>query len=152
MSRTNRTILATMLAIALLVSADTPHSRRQPPLHWAASRGYAAMVEILLRNGADIEQRDAIGRTPLHRAARHPEVVRVLLENGADATAVDAFDNTALHLGVRFRPVAEQLIAAGADVNALNHVQRTPLHYAIINGESRYNLGIIELLIESGAR
>ena len=145
-------VLAVLCSLVLFTSADAAFTGRQPPLHWAASRGYAEMVRLLLQNGADIEQRDAVGRTALHRAARRPEVVAVLLEFGADPAVRDAFDNTPLHLGVRYRPVVEQLLAAGAEVNVTNHVHRTPLHYAIINGESRYNLGIIELLIRAGAR
>ncbi|TVQ40286.1 MAG: ankyrin repeat domain-containing protein [Spirochaetaceae bacterium] len=145
-------ILIMLAAIAGLTASDMRASSRTPPLHWAASRGYAAMVELLLRNGADIEQRDLIGRTALHRGARHPAVVELLLQSGADVTATDAFDNTALHLGVRYQPVVELLLDAGVDVNARNHVQRSALDYAVRNGESRYNLAIIERLIGAGAR
>ena len=42
-----------------------PH---QTALHGAAGRGYAAFVELLAANGADLEARDANGRTPLDLA------------------------------------------------------------------------------------
>ncbi len=152
MPRRSLVTLLLLLATAALLPADTRPSAWTPPLHWAAARGYAAIVERLLHNGADLEQRDLIGRTALHRGARHPEVVQLLLRGGADVTATDAFDNTALHLGVRYQPVVEMLLDAGADVNVRNHVERSPLDYAIRNGESRYNLAIIERLLAAGAR
>ncbi|EHY52408.1 uncharacterized protein HMPREF1120_00621 [Exophiala dermatitidis NIH/UT8656] len=50
------------------------------PLHGAAERGDAEMVEFLLNNGADATIRDTFGERAIERAARnnHPEVVRLL--------------------------------------------------------------------------
>ena len=49
-------------------------------------------IEILLANGADIDQTDRIGRTALHGAAGWGwnEAVQALVENGADLNAEDA--------------------------------------------------------------
>ena len=35
-------------------------------LHWACDRGLDEMIEVLLRNKADINIQDAEGQTPLH--------------------------------------------------------------------------------------
>lgn len=45
-------------------------------------------VQSLIRNGMDVDVRDADGRTPLMYASSsdNPDLVRVLLEAGADAT------------------------------------------------------------------
>ena len=145
-------VIAIAALTVLLTGSDSPQSGWAPPLHWAASRGHAAIVERLLQNGADIDRRDLIGRTALHRGARYPQVVRLLLQSGADPLARDAFSNTALHLGIRYLPVVELLLDAGADVNARNHVDRTPLDYAVRNGQSSYNLAIIDRLLSAGAR
>jgi ankyrin repeat protein len=59
------------------------------PLHAAASRGDAAMVEKLLEKGADPDARQQSGWTALHGAASqgNVEIVRMLRAGGADASA-----------------------------------------------------------------
>ena len=58
------------------------------PLLWAAKRGFADVVEVLLAFGADgsdlIAAQDAEGSTALHHAARkaHNEVVALLINAG----------------------------------------------------------------------
>ena len=61
------------------------------PLHRAAGAGLAAVADLLLRNGADIEARTLVDGevTPLMHAALmgQPDMVRYLLRAGADTTA-----------------------------------------------------------------
>ena len=68
------------------------------PLHHAARAGDAAMVRLLLENGADVSARCGLGETPLHHAAYwgHPEVAQELLAAGADPNAVDGAGYTPL--------------------------------------------------------
>lgn len=58
-----------------------------PALKWAAFRGYAPLVQLLLKHGHDIDTgRDlGLGNTPLCLAALcgHNEAFQILLENGA---------------------------------------------------------------------
>lgn len=58
-------------------------------LHWAAYRGHAGIVQRLLREGANVNQRVDNGSSPLHLAAYkgHRDVAAVLIENGADVNA-----------------------------------------------------------------
>ncbi|MBI2601813.1 MAG: ankyrin repeat domain-containing protein [Deltaproteobacteria bacterium] len=78
---------------------DFEDSAGRVPLHAATTTG---MVDLLLRHGADIEQPDYDGMTPLHVAVmlfrfghvedfggydRHYDVVRHLLDHGADINA-----------------------------------------------------------------
>jgi ankyrin repeat protein len=58
-------------------------------LHYAARRGYLAVVELLLAAGATPDKRSHDGSTPLHEAAAggHLNIVRLLVEAGADADA-----------------------------------------------------------------
>jgi len=48
-------------------------------------------VEILLERGADINEKDEYGRTPLHHAATigNAEVIKILIDSGADTRAGD---------------------------------------------------------------
>ncbi|KAJ9623680.1 Poly [ADP-ribose] polymerase tankyrase-2 [Taxawa tesnikishii (nom. ined.)] len=65
---------------------------RQPskvrPLHIAAT---AAVAELLLKNGANLEARTSCGLAPLHYAAayRRAEVAEVLIRDGADVNVRD---------------------------------------------------------------
>lgn len=74
------------------------------PLHRAAARNHAAVVEILLGSGADPALHDSKGQTPLALAAQfgHEEALEVLLARGAEPTAVDARGQTALDLAARW--------------------------------------------------
>ena len=60
-------------------------------LQTAAKEGLASSVELLLRNGANIDYRDSRGRSALSLAARenHWPVVALLLKEGAAATSND---------------------------------------------------------------
>ncbi len=67
--------------------SDDTISRGVAPLHCAASRsGNLTVIEMLLKNGAEVNMADVNDWTPLHYAvaAKDPESVRLLLKNGAD--------------------------------------------------------------------
>ncbi|AFG36725.1 ankyrin repeat domain-containing protein [Spirochaeta africana] len=143
-------LLCLTLGATLPLTASVPNLT--PNLHRVARWGQAELVELLLENGADTEERDIMDRTALHHAARHPRVVRVLVEADANPNARDRFDNTPLHMATIDYDSVRLLIAAGADVNAANSVNRTPLDIALRQGTSRRNREIVRLLIEAGAR
>ena len=69
----------------------------ETPLFCAAGYGHEKVVELLLKNEADIEAGSFYG-TALHAAAEngHAEVVRLLLEEGADINTEDEEGKTAL--------------------------------------------------------
>lgn len=60
-------------------------------LHWAADRGCAELIEILISFGADVNARDLEYQTPLHYAVScsYPECVKVLLQHKADVHLKD---------------------------------------------------------------
>jgi ankyrin repeat protein len=75
----------TLLAETELARAQDSHG--STALHAAAAHGHLAVVELLVRRGADPNVRDAgDNATPLHCAAGagHAGVVRALLDAGAD--------------------------------------------------------------------
>jgi len=67
-------------------------------LSYAASKGYTAIVEMLLKQGSHVNARASDGSTALMWAAKHshPETARALLIGGADPRAIDKAGKTAL--------------------------------------------------------
>jgi len=68
------------------------------PLSLAAREGDPEVVQLLLDAGADLEARDACGRTPLMNACTggFPEVAELLLEAGVDPVAKGEDGETAI--------------------------------------------------------
>lgn len=66
-------------------------------IHWAADSGHINIIELLLKNGADINLRDSDGQTAVHYAAScgHLECVKYLLAKGAIKDVLDNEGNKA---------------------------------------------------------
>lgn len=69
-----------------------------PPLIYGAFNGHTAVVDYLLKRGADIDATTENGSTALFFAARygHLEVVELLLKNKADAKIANESGETAI--------------------------------------------------------
>lgn len=65
---------------------DQVDLEERTPLWWAADRGHAGAVRVLLQAGAASNKPDLEGQKPLHKAAMFDrfEVVQLLLEEGVD--------------------------------------------------------------------
>ena len=121
----------------------------------------AAMVDVLVGCGLDVNDRDSAGITPLHRAAQGAAfaMARRLLELGADPMAVDDRSQSALHwLSLEHHKfvsnqsdivgTAALLIDAGTPTgSALNSGVSTPLNMNAAFGR----LDMVQLLVSSGA-
>ncbi len=108
-------------------------------LSFAAMRGSAEMVKLMLDHGADIESK-IFGRTALMWAAERgdTDIVILLLDNGANIEAKDdVMGWTALWLAVKHNKTktAELLIRRGANVNIQEKFKgSTPLMIAATEG------------------
>jgi len=121
-------------------------------LFGAAYVGDAVEVRRLMAEGANPDQADSRGWTPLMIAAAegHSEVVRVLLEEDADPNARNASGRTALMFASRygFDPIVSALIESGADVDLTEgEYGETALMAAARKGHE----GVVRLLLARGA-
>ena len=121
-------------------------------LHLAAQKGHTAVVEYLLKQGADTEARDTEGYTALHWAAfcGHTEIVDYLLDRGANREAKNKWGYTALHFAAQAGrlEIANYLIEErGVDISARDNQDNTALHLAARAGR----LDVLKSLIEVGA-
>jgi uncharacterized protein len=84
------------------------------PLHYAATGGHLAMIELLLEHHAYIDAESPNGTTPLMMAAHYgsPAAVKLLLEAGADPTLKNQLGLSAIDFAQRAnRRDAAELIA-----------------------------------------
>ena len=125
--------------------SDTP----QDKLFNAAWTGNTTPLRDM---NADMNVKDALGRTPLHIAAEkgYADVVIFLVENGADVNLTDAKGNTPLIFIIHKTgnlEIVKGLLAKGAVVNAQNRTGETALMYAAWRGHPE----IVRLLLEHRA-
>lgn len=91
-------------------------------MHVAARLGLLDLVRLLLRHGANLEAKNAEGKTPLNAACTQPHLPQ----------AIDDYYH-----------VCQQLVDAGACVNTSDHDRQRPLHQACKNANPR----IVALLL-----
>lgn len=121
-------------------------------LHLAAMIGYPAMIALLLEHGADPNQHDSKGMTPLHFAAKNGETgsVQSLVEGGAIPDERGPQDSTALHWAAieGYEAVVRYLLDHGADPDPVDARGWTPLFLAAQKG----NDSLIDLFVSAGAQ
>ncbi len=132
--------------------------RNSPLICWAANWERPAILQELLKAGADINARNFsknlarghTGETPLHIAtlADNLEVVKVLCEAGADVNSRDKLGETPLYECLPYpssRKVSEVLLEYGADINSVDHEGKTVL---MACGNTLNNASIVNWLIK----
>jgi ankyrin repeat protein len=116
------------------------------PLHAASVKGHLQVASLLLRNGADPDSRDHLGRVPLHRVSQGGqlvmaksslEIARLLVNSGADVNVTDDEGWAPLHAAAQsgYREIAELLLGSSASLDARNKKQETPLELSCYNGK-----------------
>ncbi|MGO9463067.1 MAG: ankyrin repeat domain-containing protein [Isosphaeraceae bacterium] len=121
--------------------ANTPDERlRRPPLLWAAERGEPALVELLIKSGAD-----ASVCAPTYSQAGN-------VVTGPDILGKEGERNgeTPLHLAAKrgSLPILRQLISAGAKTDVVDESNRTPLIRSVDAG----HLEAVKFLLDQGAK
>ena len=153
------------LLIADGILVDARNYQGRTALHLAAIHDQAAVANLLIEAGADIEKltprqsiefRD-LGSTPLILTAINgsTSVARLLIAAGANVNARELSSYvswggfTALHYAAEFghRDIADLLIENGLSVDVPSRRAETPIFYAV---RGRHPL-MVELLIDHGA-
>lgn len=145
------------------------------PLHVAAMAYRVEIIELLVKNGADVCARNRRGAEPLHYACdggpdnenwnqnAQFNTVSKLIELGAAPNSYDKSGVAPLHRAVRNRctGAVKALVECGADVNIKNKSGSTPLKLAQMTtgksgsgseGAKRECALIFDLLTNAGAR
>ena len=112
---------------------------RQKPLHIAIERGSTDCVRMLLARNADVDCRDAFGRTPLHYSVRcgDDEVTRMLVQRGANPDLADVEGNTPRGMSPAACRQPEQSRPSAAVLKAAELRERNPSAYGQLPAELR---------------
>lgn len=144
----------TMLFVLILLSISACS-----PLHQAVTQKSLQSVQQQVKDGADINEYNSTGFTPLMLAAYHGSsaISQYLVENGAKldlGSRNGRFTGfTALHFAVYYghKAIARILVEKGADINAISRTEKfkefTALHLAVYYE----NQPIASYLLEKGA-
>jgi ankyrin repeat protein len=122
------------------------------PLIKASTHGDINSIDVLIRNGADINERDTKwGWPPLLYAVDYnqAQAVKLLVENGANVNIMDEYGNTPLLLAMDYynKNIIDILVDSGAITTIRNKDGYTPLTSSISDNHH----DVATLLIEKGA-
>jgi ankyrin repeat protein len=102
----------------------------------AASKGYVYEINRLINRGADINNKDIIGATPIIYAVANnkTDAVKSLLHFSPDLDLRTEYGESALHIATKndYIELAELLIRDSANINIRDNINCTPLHFAAL--------------------
>jgi len=133
------------------VSGNEVSRSRGKSVRVAVVEGDVESLRALLESGADVDERDGKGLTPLMLAAlnRKVDMVKILLEYGADVEAEDKRGWRPLRYAIRGGDagVVKILLEYGADMDVKDEDGNTFLHRAAEKGHTK----VVKVLLEHGA-
>jgi ankyrin repeat protein len=130
-------------------------------LNRAIERDQGKAIDSYLAGGANVNEADKDGATPLINAAQYGDLglMKRLVERGANVNASDKLGNSALIYLVSGDTYKDEavglLIAHGADANHVNYHGQTPLVLAAMRtceaGDADQQAELLKLLLSGGA-
>lgn len=140
-----------LIAAKADVNAILTYNGDRTALVGAAFRGFKAIVQVLIKAGADVEKSTPDGHNALISAAQggYLEIVDMLLDSGARISAYGYEGFTALCAASSAGELnaVVHLIKRGADVDQMGLNGSCPLHYGAAMG----HVEIVDVLIRAGA-
>lgn len=135
-----------------ITNTDSADSHNCSPLFWAAERGHANVVELLLKTGkVNANSKGEYSWTPLHWASAkgYKTIVKLLLENGkVDPDSKDEDSQTPLSWAAKkgHETIVELLLETGnVDVDSKDKDNQTPLSRAAKSGHE----SVVKLLLNT---
>jgi len=126
------------------------HTKTKRSLAEEAESGNETSVNSWLREGADPNEQDNYGYTPLINASAMGRLgaVKHLVQSGADLNKSGPFGFSALHAAAQngHREVVSYLLRNGADINQQNNDMDTAMHLAI----RAQRIEIVYMLLRNG--
>ncbi|GAP88931.2 putative NACHT and Ankyrin domain protein [Rosellinia necatrix] len=134
----------------VVLNAQT--SNGETAVHWAAFYGRIRVLKVLIDKGADLDTRDSLKRTALHKATMNDdhEAVRIILESKrADTQIEDIYGWTPLRWAASngYEDLVRMLLQHNDNIDAHDKDGWTALRWAAHKGNNR----IVELLIREKA-
>ncbi|KDQ18949.1 hypothetical protein BOTBODRAFT_479846 [Botryobasidium botryosum FD-172 SS1] len=124
------------------------------------------VTRLLVRHGADVNEVDKDGKTPLHHLCERAvdphvfsQVFEILFAAGVDLNVKNKYGRTPLHIACHSfnnrnglaTCATTLLVVAGADVNARDEKGFSPLHLAVSCAHDPGIPAVIDLLVTAGA-
>ncbi|WP_433685687.1 ankyrin repeat domain-containing protein [Nocardia sp. CA-119907] len=140
----NRATAAAQALIAAGADVNAKDDLEDSAYLYAGAEGLDDILEMTLRNGADLRSTNRYGGTALIPASEHGYVatVRMLIEAGVDVNHINNPRWTALHEAIvygdgseRYQRVVAALLDAGADPSIRDGSGRTALYNAQRSGQ-----------------
>lgn len=140
---------------------NIPASNGSCPLHYAAQAGHEDMVELLLKNGAEVDKRGNGNATALafacgygDKSSHRPneKVVQLLLNSGANPNIYASNESNPLHCAIRahYKNIVELLLKNGAKVNETGSGNSNTFDLALrcLNSASKKNRSSSEQILK----
>jgi hypothetical protein len=112
-----------VLLMLMLAGCMSLHEKNSALLRYSAA-GDSAKVKEMIEKGADVNDRNRYGDTPLHLAIKnkHSGAATLLIDRGANINAPGALDDTPLHVSVynKQKELSDLLLKRGANESLIN--------------------------------
>ncbi|XP_076088538.1 uncharacterized protein LOC143058950 [Mytilus galloprovincialis] len=120
-------------------------------LHMASEKGHLDVVQLLLKNNAEVSRCNEVLESSLFVACNrgHTDIVRQLLQGKADVNQCNCYRESPLGVACKggHTDIVKLLLMNNADVILCNDEEESPLFFACDRGHK----DIVELLLENNA-
>ena len=139
-ARNGHADIIALLAEQHLSILDIPNNDGCTPIYLAVSCGYAEVVTLLIKHGANQDTSIYDSEPLIHTATRYgyTVIISILAGSGANLNAQNRYGETPAYVAVDKGevPALEELAKLGANLDIPDNQGRTPAHIAIQHGRS----------------